>query len=572
MNKIFKIFFNKVLHMFTVTSELANAKGKKSVKVIATAGVLGLSIAAFSGEAMAAPTTFWKKYQAPNDTALTTTANTYITGSNSKTGATSVTIQQRNAAGVRTVSAGVSSASAYLPGTTNANVVLYEKEAGTNTFVGTLKTLSNVYTITSTYDKSEEKWTSTILDQNGNPPSGINLKVMSVTELTDVEYESGKISKVTTGSAEEQGYFQTNTITTTKQVSGKQTTVTNTTRIGDVITANTSADGKTLTVSVNGVKASLTDKDTTNNKLEVSGDAEKTITLTDSAGNKVEGTFKDKDTTYTVETTTGTGNVVNNYEIKDNTGKSVAKLQDTDTTYLAEQKTANNETTVTLTEAKTGKQVGQSSIKGSDNIKVEKASSGNGAVLKLADDIKVNSVEAKTVKADKVEATTVNAQSVKADTVEAKREVKVGNTSIKKDGIRVGKSMVFTQNNVNMGNQQVHGVAAGTAPTDAVNVSQLQATEAQINQRFANVDKHVDRVEDNAYAGVAMALATAGLPQAWQPGKSMIAIAAGTYMGEQGYALGFSHNTENGKWTLKATASGNSQGHFGGSVGAGYMW
>ncbi len=216
--------------------------------------------------------------------------------------------------------------------------------------------------------------------------------------------------------------------------------------------------------------------------------------------------------------------------------------------------------------------MGQSSIKGSDNIKVEKASSGNGAVLKLADDIKVNSVEAKTVKADKVEATTVNAQSVKADTVEAKREVKVGNTSIKKDGIRVGKSMVFTQNNVNMGNQQVHGVAAGTAPTDAVNVSQLQATEAQINQRFANVDKHVDRVEDNAYAGVAMALATAGLPQAWQPGKSMIAIAAGTYMGEQGYALGFSHNTENGKWTLKATASGNSQGHFGGSVGAGYMW
>ncbi|MCZ4065823.1 YadA-like family protein [Oxalobacter aliiformigenes] len=197
------------------------------------------------------------------------------------------------------------------------------------------------------------------------------------------------------------------------------------------------------------------------------------------------------------------------------------------------------------------RQLGQTvAIKGdSGNISTETTS--GGIKIKLADDVRVNSVEAKT-------------------------EVKVGNTSVRSDGVTInrdnGQSMVFTRQRVDMGGQQVHGVAAGTADTDAVNFAQLKATEAQFNQRLGDMDNHINRVEDNAYAGVAMALATAGLPQAWQPGKSMIAAAAGTYMGEQGYAFGLSYNTEDGRYTFKATASGNSQGHFGGSVGAGYMW
>ena len=69
-----------------------------------------------------------------------------------------------------------------------------------------------------------------------------------------------------------------------------------------------------------------------------------------------------------------------------------------------------------------------------------------------------------------------------------------------------------------------------------------------------------------------MAIATAGLPQAYLPGKSMFAVGAGTYRGEQGYAMGVSHITDDGHWVLKATGSGNSQGHFGGSVGVGYQW
>jgi autotransporter adhesin len=71
---------------------------------------------------------------------------------------------------------------------------------------------------------------------------------------------------------------------------------------------------------------------------------------------------------------------------------------------------------------------------------------------------------------------------------------------------------------------------------------------------------------------VAQAIATAGLPQAYLPGKNMMAIAGGTYEGEAGYAIGFSTISDNGKWVIKATGSGNSRGKFGASIGAGYQW
>ena len=52
----------------------------------------------------------------------------------------------------------------------------------------------------------------------------------------------------------------------------------------------------------------------------------------------------------------------------------------------------------------------------------------------------------------------------------------------------------------------------------------------------------------------------------------MMAIAGGTYEGEAGYAIGFSTISDNGKWVIKATGSGNSRGKFGASIGAGYQW
>ena len=52
----------------------------------------------------------------------------------------------------------------------------------------------------------------------------------------------------------------------------------------------------------------------------------------------------------------------------------------------------------------------------------------------------------------------------------------------------------------------------------------------------------------------------------------MMAIAGGVYQGETGYAIGFSTISDNGKWVVKATGSGNSRGKHGASIGAGYQW
>lgn len=148
-------------------------------------------------------------------------------------------------------------------------------------------------------------------------------------------------------------------------------------------------------------------------------------------------------------------------------------------------------------------------------------------------------------------------------------------------------SVGYTKNDGAEETRQVTHVAAGSQDTDAVNVAQLKAVNAnvsadmqQLDQKFENrfneqahqFNNRIDNVEKDAQAGIAMAIATAGLPQAYLPGKSMFAVGAGTYRGEQGYAMGVSHITDDGHWVLKATGSGNSQGHFGGSVGVGYQW
>ncbi len=111
----------------------------------------------------------------------------------------------------------------------------------------------------------------------------------------------------------------------------------------------------------------------------------------------------------------------------------------------------------------------------------------------------------------------------------------------------------------------IHNVGAGSAPTDAVNVGQLMAVGNHLNQRIEDTGRR-------ANAGTASAMAMAGLPQAYLPGKSMVAVAGSTYRGESGYALGVSSISDNGNWIIKGTASGNSRGHYGATAGVGYQW
>lgn len=117
--------------------------------------------------------------------------------------------------------------------------------------------------------------------------------------------------------------------------------------------------------------------------------------------------------------------------------------------------------------------------------------------------------------------------------------------------------------------RQVTNVAAGTAPTDAVNVQQLNSAVSQAN---SYTDGQIQQLRHDADAGTAAAMAVAGLPQPSGPGKSMVAIAGSYYHGQSGQAIGVSTISENNHWIYKAAVTTNTRSYYGAVVGAGYQW
>ena len=131
--------------------------------------------------------------------------------------------------------------------------------------------------------------------------------------------------------------------------------------------------------------------------------------------------------------------------------------------------------------------------------------------------------------------------------------------------------------------RQVQGVAAGVisaTSTDAINGSQLYYTNQAINQNINNqvvnmgnqLNQKIDDVAADSKAGTAAAMAVAGLPQAYLPGKSMMAVGGSVYRGASGYAIGYSSISDGGNWIIKGTVTGNSRGHVGGTAAVGYQW
>ncbi|ENU1091491.1 YadA family autotransporter adhesin [Escherichia coli] len=153
-----------------------------------------------------------------------------------------------------------------------------------------------------------------------------------------------------------------------------------------------------------------------------------------------------------------------------------------------------------------------------------------------------------------------------------KGSVSIGNTMVNTHGVVINGGPSMTQEGINAGNNTITNVAPGVNNTDAVNVEQMNSAFSNIGKNIQNLNNRIEHVEKNANAGVAEAIATAGLPQAYLPGKSMMAIGGGSYHGETGYAIGYSTISDNGRWIFKGTGSGNSRGNFGGSVGVGYQW
>ena len=194
--------------------------------------------------------------------------------------------------------------------------------------------------------------------------------------------------------------------------------------------------------------------------------------------------------------------------------------------------------------------------------------------------------------------------------------VKAGDTTINSNGIEIVNGPSMTKDGINAAGKAISNVANGNVAKgskDAVNGGQLHETAqsvadvigggatvkdgkvvagqngigntgqntvhgaiAAINQNTANnfnqIRGDLRKMDRDLRGGIAGALATAGLPQAFRPGKSMVAAAASTYRGQSGLAIGVSRISDNGKVILKVTGNTNSRGDFGGTIGAGYQW
>ncbi|SUA56292.1 YadA family autotransporter adhesin [Oligella urethralis] len=149
--------------------------------------------------------------------------------------------------------------------------------------------------------------------------------------------------------------------------------------------------------------------------------------------------------------------------------------------------------------------------------------------------------------------------------------VSVGDVKVTNTGITVGDVSLST-GGINAGGKQITNVAAGKADTDAVNVSQLKAAVGGFNNVVNHLGNEIHRVDREARAGTASAAAMANLPQAYLPGKSMFAIAGAGHRGEHGYAAGLSTISDNGKWIIKSSVSGNTRGDVTYGAGVGYQW
>lgn len=154
------------------------------------------------------------------------------------------------------------------------------------------------------------------------------------------------------------------------------------------------------------------------------------------------------------------------------------------------------------------------------------------------------------------------------------------------ENVNVIGEVSFGQNNTV---RRVTHIADGVNVTDAVNLGQLSEVTKVVKRNTDRIKVNTAGIKANANAidrltnqatqdrneyraGVAGAVATGSLPQAYIPGKSMIAIAGGTYKGQNSFAIGVSKISDNGKIVLKLTGSSNSQGDMTGGVGVGYQW
>ncbi|MXP17755.1 hypothetical protein GNY91_10635, partial [Glaesserella parasuis] len=249
---------------------------------------------------------------------------------------------------------------------------------------------------------------------------------------------------------------------------------------------------------------------------------------------------------------------------------------------------------------------GNSELKGITSIaNGNDATQANGAKISLSagstdktvnvNDAKITNVAAGTADTDAVNVSQLNTKAAAARTeVEAGKNVKVTSktgangqniynvsvfgdlsdiTSISNGDTKVSLGKDKQGNPVvNMNGARITNVGDGSAEGDIVNVRQLNKVVSSVNTGFNQLSRDIGRVDVNARAGIASAVAMANLPQISLPGKSAISVSNAQYRGQSAYAIGYSRISDNGKWLIRASVSSNTQRDTMIGGGVGFVW
>lgn len=241
------------------------------------------------------------------------------------------------------------------------------------------------------------------------------------------------------------------------------------------------------------------------------------------AGIKVDKITKDGKTTYKIST------------------NIVGSTTDTDTTKVTSEETNTGSTgtsqgTTNGTSTKTGETVTVSTETkatsfGADDNKTADVKPGqtlniNGDEKNISTSVNGNSIKVELKKNITVDSVTANS-------------VTVGDTSISTDGLTIQGGPSITKTGIYGGNQKVTGVEAGeisSTSTDAVNGSQLFATNQQVAQNAQSISKLGNRINK---VGAGAAALAALHPLDFDPDdKWDFAAGYGNYNGENAAAVG----------------------------------
>lgn len=282
-----------------------------------------------------------------------------------------------------------------------------------------------------------------------------------------------------------------------------------------------SVGSSSMTRQIINVAAGINDTDAVN--VAQLKKALESIDVDAGTGIKVDKITKDGKTTYKIST-----NIVGS---KTDTDTTTVTPKETDagstdtsqgTTESASTKTGNAVIVSTETKATS---FGADDSKKAD-VKPGETLSINGDKKNISTSVNGNSIQVKLN--DEIDVTKITAGTVS-----------VGNTTITTDGLTIKDGPSITKTGIDGGNQKVTGVAAGeisSTSTDAVNGSQLFATNQQVAQNAQSISKLGNRINK---VGAGAAALAALHPLDFDPDdKWDFAAGYGNYNGENAAAIG----------------------------------